>query len=144
MINYTEKGVWLHEEVSRQGYIISQHGSVWVTSNDVAVQAIIDAFNPLPYAKADAKALLKAEAATRASDIYSFLGDNVETAVDFYTFASDIYLSILPAARGTLQPNLVAFKNIHDAAVDAIAVINAMTDWQLVMAYDVVNTPSWP
>jgi hypothetical protein len=42
MINYIEKGYGLHEEIERQGYTLAQIDGVWVSSNDEAVQLIID------------------------------------------------------------------------------------------------------
>ena len=53
-ITYTEKGLWLHEEIERQGHWLENRDGVWISSDDVAVQAIIDAFDPLPYAKKEA------------------------------------------------------------------------------------------
>jgi len=53
-ITYTEKGHWLHEEIERQGHWLEQRDGVWVSSDDVAVQAIIDAFDPLPHAQREA------------------------------------------------------------------------------------------
>ncbi len=51
MINYTEKGPGLHKAVREAGHALRQENGTWVSSNDVAVQAIIDG-----YALADAKA----------------------------------------------------------------------------------------
>jgi len=41
-INYIEKGYGLHQEISRQGHSLSEINGVWMSSNDDAVQAIID------------------------------------------------------------------------------------------------------
>jgi len=143
-INYTEKGLWLHEAIEEAGYSLMQVDGVWQSSDDVAVQAIIDSFDPLPYAQTEKRDEIKAEAAMRASVIYSFLETDPKQAVDFYNFAEDLYLSITPGSREPLSGRLLAFKEIRDAAVAAIATVNAETDWQAVMAYDVVTTPAWP
>ncbi|BAQ65552.1 hypothetical protein [Geminocystis sp. NIES-3709] len=45
-INYIEKGFQLHEEIERQGYSLVFLDGVWVSSNDTAVQEIIDNFIP--------------------------------------------------------------------------------------------------
>lgn len=54
-INYTEKGNGLHKAIFDAGHRLELANNVWVSSNDVAVQAIIDAFDPLPYERAQAK-----------------------------------------------------------------------------------------
>jgi hypothetical protein len=51
MINYTEKGIGLHEVIRAAGHVLKQVNGAWVSSNDAAVQAIIDA-----YIEADAAA----------------------------------------------------------------------------------------
>jgi hypothetical protein len=45
MITYTEKGAGLHEAISRAGHWLMQKDGVWVSSNDTAVQAIIDGYS---------------------------------------------------------------------------------------------------
>ena len=42
MINYTEKGIGLHLAIGAAGHWLEQRDNVWVSSDDVAVQAIID------------------------------------------------------------------------------------------------------
>lgn len=143
-ITYIEKGSWLHSYIQEQGHWLANKDGVWVSDDDVAVQAIIDAFDPLPYAKADKIDELKIEGARRASQFYSFLGIDPKRVVSFYNFAEDLYLSMVPAARGDLTDRLQGFRTVYVAAVAAIADINAMTDWTEVIAYDVVNTPTWP
>ncbi len=53
MITYTEKGIGLHEAIRAAGHWLRQENQVWVSSNDTAVQAIIDA-----YALADATSVI--------------------------------------------------------------------------------------
>lgn len=55
-INYVEKGAGLHVAITRAGHWIREENGAWVSSNDVAVQAIIDG-----YTLADAKAHKAAE-----------------------------------------------------------------------------------
>lgn len=56
MINYTEKGLGLHEEVARNGYRLWKLDGEHYSSNDVEVQKIIDSYDPLPKAKESKKA----------------------------------------------------------------------------------------
>lgn len=51
MINYVEKGGAMHVAIGAAGHWLAQVDGVWKSSNDVAVQAIIDAFDPLPEAR---------------------------------------------------------------------------------------------
>ncbi len=52
MIYYTEKGAGLHEAVAVAGHFMRQVNGIWVSSDDVAVQAIIDAY-PLTSCQAE-------------------------------------------------------------------------------------------
>lgn len=51
MITYIEKGYGLHETISAAGHWLAQSGGEWRSSDDVAVQAIIDSYT-LDQAKA--------------------------------------------------------------------------------------------
>lgn len=135
--------------IEAAGHNVWTHDFIVQSTDDVAVQAIVDAYDALPEAKIDKIKELKLEAAKRANVIYGFLsGEDDETDASdvqaFYNFASDIYTSIIPAARDTLQPRLQSFKDIRDTAAASIATINALTILSNVMNYDVVNTPAWP
>lgn len=53
MINYIEKGKWLHDAIAEAGHSLRQTNGKWVSSDDDAVQAIIDSFDPMPLAMAE-------------------------------------------------------------------------------------------
>lgn len=65
MITYTEKGYGLHQAIAAAGHSLSQVDGVWIASDEAAVQAIIDAFDPLPPARDEARIAID-EAAERA------------------------------------------------------------------------------
>lgn len=44
MINYIEKGYGLHEAIRKAGHWLREESGVWVSSDDAAVQAIIDSY----------------------------------------------------------------------------------------------------
>jgi hypothetical protein len=44
MINYTEKGYGLHLRITQTGHVLHEENGVWLSSNDAAVQAIIDSY----------------------------------------------------------------------------------------------------
>ena len=146
-INYVEKGHWLPDEIGRQGYHLTQRDGTHVSTDDVAVQAIIDSFDPLPNAKADKIAELNLEAGKRVDDIYGFLpGDrentNPKDVQGFYDFVIDI-VGMIPSPN-PITGRLAELKAVRDVMQATKGQINAQTDWQAIMAYDVVNTPSWP
>ncbi len=143
-INYTEKGAGLHEYIEEQGEGLWQVDGVWYSTNDAVVQVLIDNFDALAYAQAKKIDAIKAEGANRAASIFSFMSDNPEHALDFYRLGSLIIDVIDPAARQAIPQDLLDTKAIYDAAMAAVGVVNGMTDWELVMAYDEVNTPAWP
>lgn len=60
-INYTEKGAALHEAIRNAGHWLRQENGQWVSSNDEAVQAIIDGFTV-----AQARSAKKAQASAHA------------------------------------------------------------------------------
>lgn len=44
MINYTEKGIGLHERIAAAGHRLEQVDNAWAADDEAAVQAIIDAY----------------------------------------------------------------------------------------------------
>ena len=143
MINYTEKGHRLHKIINAAGHLLSEVDGVWESSDNTAVQAIIDSYDPLPEAKTDAKARIIKEASKRVSAIYPFINPDKEEAIGLYEFTTDLYLSTKANAREPLTGRLLQFKMIHDTAQAAITVVNSMTDWQVVDAYDAATAPGW-
>ena len=55
MINYTEKGHGLHEAIANAGHKLWNEDRAWKSTDDVAVQAIIDSYDPLNYEQLNAK-----------------------------------------------------------------------------------------
>jgi hypothetical protein len=51
-INYIEKGVGLHDAITESGHSLARVDGVWVASDEAAVQAIIDAYDPAATARA--------------------------------------------------------------------------------------------
>lgn len=50
-IRYQEKGFAMHTAIHAAGHWLREEDGVWVSSDDAAVQAIIDAYDPLPEAR---------------------------------------------------------------------------------------------
>jgi len=58
MINYIEKGLGLHTAIRDAGYALTQKNNIWVSSDDTAVQVIIDNYDQVPVLRAELKAKL--------------------------------------------------------------------------------------
>lgn len=65
MINYIEKGYGLHEAIRAAGHWLRDEDGTWVADDDAAVQAIIDAYDPLPGRRAVLWEAVAAERITR-------------------------------------------------------------------------------
>lgn len=61
MINYAEKGRGLFRAIETAGHYLYQRDNVWIASDDVAVQSIIDAY-PLSSYQAEIRAAIDAYA----------------------------------------------------------------------------------
>ena len=48
MITYADKGVGLSNAIRKSGHFLREENGVFVSSDDIAVQAIIDAYDPIP------------------------------------------------------------------------------------------------
>jgi hypothetical protein len=138
-INYIEKSFRLHREVSEQGHSLSKLDGEWVSSDDVEVQAIIDSYDALAEAQADARARVAIEASKRVAAIYPFINPEKEEALGLYQFTADL-LTHLNATAG-LTGNLATFQAIRSTAQAKIAEINALTTWEECDDYN--ETTGW-
>ena len=135
-VNYIEKTYRLHKQISEQGFALKKVDNVWTSSDDVAVQSIIDSYDPLPEAKADARQRVKLEESKRVNQLFSFIDPEKDEAIDFVNFVIDIYNLIVPQARAALPQSFVDLQAIRTTALAKIAEVNALTDWQLADSYD--------
>jgi hypothetical protein len=144
-INYIEKGPWLHEEIGRQGYILAQTDGIWISNDDVAVQLIIDSFDPLPAAKKEKRQEGKAQALVLANAVYDGAANEDVVFADaaHLRLVIDIDASYRPVAGG-IRPRLAQIIAIWDAFKLIKTEINQLTDLASIQAYDVVNNLNWP
>ncbi|MBP8926260.1 MAG: hypothetical protein KBG75_10405 [Pseudomonadales bacterium] len=75
MIDYMEKGAGLHRAVTDAGHWLEQRDGVWVSSDDVAVQEIIDS-----YTLEQAKAEKKHDVSARAREKYDLVTAGISAA----------------------------------------------------------------
>lgn len=83
-INYIEKGAGLHAEIAAAGHSLSEIDGVWTSSNDSAVQAIIDAYDGVPTAKAAKIAAINAECGARLIARYGSPAEQVSRSIGIY------------------------------------------------------------
>jgi len=74
-INYKEKTTHLHEAINEAGHTLYRRDGKWVSSDDKAVQKIIDEFDPLPIVKDLALKKLVKEFNMLVSDIEDIYPD---------------------------------------------------------------------
>lgn len=120
-INYTEKGDGLHRAIAAAGHKLRQVNQVWRSSNDAAVQAIIDSYDPLPDYKSTKIAAIKAEAVTRMQAVLAGI-----ESVNQVELMAELWLSIASAARSPTA-KMTSVINIYNAAKTGIASCNAAT-----------------
>lgn len=135
-INYTEQGHRLHKFIRESGYTLVQRDGVWLSSDDVAVQAIVDGYDALSEAKADAKARVGIEASKRVAEVYPFINPEKEEAIGLVQFAQDLYASIKTNAQDVLPARLQTLLTIRNTAIAKNAEIDALTTWEECDAYD--------
>ena len=138
MINYTEKGIGLHELIGEAGFSFSQVDGVWVSSDDTAVQLIIDSYDPLEDYKTTKKDEVKAEGLNRINIQFPAI-----QSVDEIKFYAEFWQSIAPAARQATT-DFQKVIDIYTAAIAAISTINSYTLESEVNNYDPLIDPIWP
>ena len=135
MIDFKNKSCEaLSNAIAQAGHWVRLHDNVPVSSNDAAVQAIIDGFDPIPNARNVRIMEIKVDGLARINAAYPAI-----TSLDEIAFYADFWLSIAPAAR---VPNAPFKKviDIYSAAKVAIAAVNAATTQALIDAVAV----NWP
>lgn len=133
-ITYIEKGAGLHDAVRAAGHWLVQVNGVWQSSNDAAVQAIIDSYNELPRYKLGKIAAIKLDGLARIQAVFPAISDFAELAL-----IREMYLSIAPAARSPTA-NWQRMIDIYTAGQAAVSSVNSATTKAQVDAV----TPGWP
>jgi len=136
----------LHTAIHDAGYSIEQRGDGnFYSNNDIAVQAIIDAYDAIPATKKDKRKELNQEGLRRIQLIFPAIKD-----FDDLDLLAEHYLSIDSTARKPTVKfqKLIATRQARNQARQAInaltTVTNALTTVTDINNYDVVNTPTWP
>jgi hypothetical protein len=109
MIRWTEKP-GLYDAIAAAGHWIENSPGGWVSSDDAAVQAIIDAYDPLPVARAQRLAELAAHRAAVQSAGFRFAGIAWQTDAEARANLAGAALSALLAAQAG-EPYSVTWKS---------------------------------
>ncbi|MBY0238131.1 MAG: hypothetical protein K2X55_02345 [Burkholderiaceae bacterium] len=163
-INYIEKGYGLHEAIRAAGHWLVQRDGLWISSNDVVVQAIIDSYTLAQTKAAKQRAVLakaketrdRAVVAVSAGELASWSIKRSEALA--FAEAGDLaqcpMLSVEAAERGITVAALVAKVNANAAAFSTLEAqiggtdgrhrdaITALGSFEAVAAYD--YSTGWP
>ncbi|SNT29257.1 hypothetical protein SAMN06265795_12262 [Noviherbaspirillum humi] len=164
MINYIEKGYALHQAIRAAGHWLHEENGVWISSNDEAVQAIIDSFDAAAGARAAKVAAIDAHAAKLRNKVVAGISPaemsswplKVKEAIAYLADASadTPMLTMEAQARQITVLELaqrVKANSDQLAMLEAVIAGNAgrhrdavaaLTDWQAVSAYDF--STGWP
>jgi len=144
IFNYNDTDGGLLQAILDAGYTIREIDGVMVSSNDVAVQAIVDSYDPLPYAKKLKRGMLRTEYRNKLMLVYPDAEEMTESHFDVVVdIAFDVFRSVIGSSR---SPN-ADWQNVIDirqARRNIRTELNALTTIEEVRAYDVVNNPLWP
>lgn len=147
-INYVEKGSALHDAIVKAGFWLRDRNGTWESSDDVAVQAIIDAFDPVAHYQAVKIAEAKAEAQKRIFAIYPQWkqANMTARAVELQDIWRDVgeWTAQEQAESTALKAAWDAVNAIRTASDLIEADLAAMTDWQTILAFDVQTSEHWP
>lgn len=161
-ITYTEKGAGLHAAVAAAGHTLWQLDGEWLSSDDAAVQAIIDAYDPLPPARLDKWREIQAERDRRKaagvrvgghrfhSDPESriqqlglvMMGASIPAGLQWKTLDSAFVTMTPTLAGGIFAATAASDQGIFAAAEAHRATVNAMSDLAAISAYD--HLVGWP
>jgi hypothetical protein len=135
-VTYIEKGIGLWKAIRAAGHDLFSKDGVYTSTNDAAVQAIINSYDALPDQKAVAIVGVKATALAKMQTIFPALAD-----IDTVNLVAELWLSVAPAARSPTA-NMTKVINVYTAAKNGIANVNAATDKPGVDA--AVAAIAWP
>lgn len=133
-INYTEKGAGLFRAISQAGHWLVERNRVWISSDDVAVQAIIDSFDFLPDYKDEKAEAIKAEALIRINALFPAI-----TSVDQVALFAELWSSLRATAKQTTA-NLQRVIDIYTVARAGVIAVRAAANKAAVDAVVV----TWP
>lgn len=162
MITYIEKGIGLHAAIRSAGHWLVDRDGVWVSSDDAAVQAIIDG-----YTLAQAKAERKREVSAKAREKYDLVTSGI-SAAEMAGWPILLSEAVAYRAGSTTHPALTAEASIRGITVEALVQkvegnaaqfqaaraaiagtdgkkrdeIDALASFEAVAAYDVAG--GWP
>lgn len=161
-ITYIEKGPGLHDAIAAAGHKLIEVDGVWVASDEAAVQAIIDSFDPLPAAKLAKWRAIQAERERRKGAGYMaaghrfhsdpdsriqqlglrMMGASIPAGLKWKTMSGE-FVDMTPAlAAGIFAATAAGDTAIFAAAEAHRVAVNALTTLEEIEAYDIEG--GWP
>jgi uncharacterized protein YbjT (DUF2867 family) len=123
-INYIEKGAGLHAAIAAAGHRLTDIDGVWVASDEQAVQAIIDAYDPLPPAQEAKISAINAECRSRLFNRFGDPAEQVSRSLGLYgapeKLAMEVGISATIDASNAASNAVLAALTV--AAVEAVTV----------------------
>lgn len=148
-IRYTEKGSRLHEAIRAAGHWLREENGEWVSSDDAAVQAIIDSFDPVAAELPQKIASVKEEAQRR---IFAVMPAHKQT--NLLALATENMLAHGPdsskwpadiqAVKAVADAGWAKIKAIRAASNEIEARLSAEPDWQKIEAHEAATDDAWP
>ena len=138
MINYIEKGEGLHKAIISAGHFLYKESGVWYSSNDAAVQSIIDSYDNLQDEIENAKVRIKEYALHLIGNLFPAIN-----SIDELELIKELWSSILPAARNPTS-KLASAISIYATAKASISSVAALTSVQDAKDYNAETDPGWP
>ena len=135
-IIYIEKGIGMWNAIRTAGHTLVDANGVYSSDNDAAVQAIINAYNPLADQKVTAILALEATALQKMQTLFPALNN-----IDTVNLVAELWNSILPAGHSPTA-NWQKIINVYVAGTNGIAAVNAATTKPLIDA--AVAAIVWP
>lgn len=159
MINYIEKGAGLHEAISKAGHSLREENGVLISSDDIAVQAIIDAYDPIPELQAamwlkiqavrDAKKAagvavgenrFHSDEASRIQQLgLVMMGASIPVNLQWKTLGGAFVTMTQTLAMQIFAATAASDTAIFAAAEAHKAAMKSITDWTLIEGYDFIG-----
>lgn len=120
VINYVEKGIGMHDAIIAAGHWLHFDSAIgWVSSDEAAVQAIIDAYDPVPPAKEAKIKAINAECKARLIARFGEAHEQVSRSIGVYGTAEKTALESGVAA-------MIDASNVASNAVLAATTVAAV------------------
>jgi hypothetical protein len=135
-IAFTDKGYGMWLAIYAAGHTLACVNGVYTSDNDAAVQAIINAYNPLPDYKNAAITQIEATALQKMQTLFPGLVD-----VNMVLLIAELWKSMTAAAKAP-TPNWSTIISVYTVAQTGVANVNTATSQAAINT--VTSAIVWP